>query len=136
MAAVLLIVAVLLLYSIWILIVSASFWVVRVDNLSYLFQSLFDAGRWPIDVFDGVFRNVLRVIFTAVFPLALMTTYPAQALLGRLTLPARQPGLPGRPRLCRPGARGLAARDSLLHLGQLVADAAVSRGNSARSRSR
>jgi ABC-2 type transport system permease protein len=88
MAMVLLFVSVLLLYSLWILIVSASFWVVRVDNLSYLFQSLFDAGRWPIDVFNGVFKNVLRVIFTGIFPLALMTTYPAEALLGRLTLPS------------------------------------------------
>ena len=82
-ALVLLAVAILLLYSIWILIVSASFWVVRVDNLSYLFQSMFDAGRWPINVFTGI----LRVVFTAVFPLALMTTYPARALLGTLTLP-------------------------------------------------
>jgi ABC-2 type transport system permease protein len=55
---------------------------VRADNLSHLLGSIFDAGRWPI----GVFRGVLRVIFTAVFPLALMTTYPAMALLGNLTL--------------------------------------------------
>jgi ABC-2 type transport system permease protein len=81
LALALLAVAVLLLYSIWILVVSASFWVVRVDNLSYLFGSLFDAGRWPIDVF----RGILRIVFTYVFPLALMTTYPARALLGTLT---------------------------------------------------
>ncbi len=87
MAAILLVVAVLLLYSIWILVVSASFWVVRVDNLSYLFQSLFDAGRWPIDVFRDVFRGVLRFVFTVIFPLALLTTYPAKALLGKLTVP-------------------------------------------------
>ncbi len=80
-AAVLLVVAVLLLYAIWILVVSASFRVVRVDNLSYLFGSIFDAGRWPIHVF----RGTLRFIFTVIFPLALMTTYPAQALLGRLS---------------------------------------------------
>jgi ABC-2 type transport system permease protein len=80
-AAALLVMAVLLLYSIWILVVSASFWVVRVDNLSYLFGSLFDAGRWPVTVF----RGTLRIVFTYVFPLALMTTYPAEALLGRLT---------------------------------------------------
>jgi ABC-2 type transport system permease protein len=79
-AGALLVMAVLLLYSIWILVVSASFWVVRVDNLSYLFGSLFDAGRWPVTVF----RGALLVVFTYVFPLALMTTYPAQALLGRL----------------------------------------------------
>src|SRR5262245_11327484 len=81
-AAILLVVAVLLLYSIWILVVSASFWVVRVDNLSYLFGSLFDAGRWPVTVF----QRPLRLIFTFVFPLALMTTYPSRALLGKLDL--------------------------------------------------
>ncbi len=83
--SVLFLVAVVLLYSIWILIVAVSLRVVKVDNLSYLFISIFDAGRWPIQVFKGV----LRVVFTAVFPLALMTTYPAQALLGTLgALPA------------------------------------------------
>ena|SRR5436190_16266930 len=87
-ALVLLLVAVLLLYSLWILVVSASFWVVRVDNLSYLFGSLFDVGRWPINVFKGA----LRVIFTVVFPLALMTTFPAQALLGK-DLPLWKAGL-------------------------------------------
>jgi ABC-2 type transport system permease protein len=83
-ALMLLVVAVLLLYSIWILVVSAAFWVVRMDNLSYLFGSIFDAARWPIDAFKS---RVLRTIFTYVFPLALMTTFPAEALLGRL-----QPG--------------------------------------------
>jgi ABC-2 type transport system permease protein len=73
--------AIMVLYSFWILVVSAAFWVVKVDNLSYLFQSLFDAGRWPITVFKGA----LYYIFTFVFPLALMTTYPALALLGKLT---------------------------------------------------
>jgi ABC-2 type transport system permease protein len=72
--------AIVVLYSIWILVVSASFWVIKVDNLSYLFGSLFDAARWPI----SVFRGALRVVFTFVFPIALLTTYPALALLGRL----------------------------------------------------
>jgi ABC-2 type transport system permease protein len=79
-----LVLATMTLYSIWILVVSAAFFVVKVDNLSYLFGSLFDAGRWPIDVFRGVFHGALRFAFTFVFPLALMTTYPAQALLGKL----------------------------------------------------
>ncbi len=74
--------AVVILYSFWILVVSASFWVVKVDNLSYLFGSLFDAARWPITVFQGA----LRIVFTFVFPIALLTTYPAMALLGRLDL--------------------------------------------------
>ena len=68
------------LYSLWILVVSAAFFVVKVDNLSFLFSSIFDAARWPITVFRGAWR----IVFTFVVPLALMTTYPALALLGRL----------------------------------------------------
>lgn len=73
--------AVLVLYSIWILVVSAAFWVVRLDNLAYFFDALFDFARWPASVFRGVWRFV----FTYVVPLALMTTYPAEALLGTLS---------------------------------------------------
>ncbi len=79
-AAVLLGTSVLLLYSLWILTVAAAFYVVKVDNLTYFFTSIFDAARWPAPVF----RGVLSFIFTFVIPLAVMTTFPAQAMLGRL----------------------------------------------------
>jgi ABC-2 type transport system permease protein len=69
-----------LLYALAILVISAAFYVVRLDNLIYLFNSIFDAARWPASVFRGFWR----VLFTFVVPLALMTTYPALALLGRL----------------------------------------------------
>ena len=39
-------------------------------------------ARWP----SSVFRGALAVIFTFVLPLALMTTYPSLALLGKLNL--------------------------------------------------
>ena len=81
LSAVLLCAAVLVLYSIAILVVSIAFVAVRVDNLLYLFQSVFDVARWP----SSVFRGVLSVLFTFVLPLALMTTYPSLALLGKLT---------------------------------------------------
>ena len=74
--------ATLLLYSIWILVISLAFYVVKVDNLSYLFSSIYDAARWPA----SVFRGVIAFVFTFVIPLAVMTTYPAEALLGRLDL--------------------------------------------------
>jgi ABC-2 type transport system permease protein len=79
-ALALLAVAAITLYSLWILVISAAFYVVRVDNLSYLFSSIFDAARWPVSVFRGAWR----LLFTFVVPLALMTTYPALALLGNL----------------------------------------------------
>ncbi len=72
----------LLLYSLWILTVSAAFYVVKVDNLTYFFSSIFDAARWP----SSVFKGALRLIFTVVVPLALMTTFPALAMLGRLSV--------------------------------------------------
>lgn len=72
--------ATLVLYSLWILIISAAFFVVKVDNITYLFGSIFDAARWPISVFSGA----IRMFFTFIIPLAVMTTYPAEAMLGRL----------------------------------------------------
>lgn len=79
---VLLVVASVLLYSLWILTVSAAFYVVKIDNLTYLFSSVFDAARWP----SSVFRGVLAFVFTFIIPLAVMTTFPSEALLGRLPL--------------------------------------------------
>ena len=82
LCAVQLVCAIAILYSIWIMVVSLAFIFVKVDNLSFLFGSIFDAARWPASVFHGVFAW----LFTFVMPLALMTTYPALALMGRLSL--------------------------------------------------
>ena len=70
-------------YALWILCAAASFWVVRLDNLMYLLSAIFDTARWPIAVFPGAWR----IVFTYVIPVAIMTTYPARALLGRLDAP-------------------------------------------------
>jgi ABC-2 type transport system permease protein len=73
--------SVAILYALWMLAVSLAFYVVRVDNLTVLFGAVFDAARWPSSVFRGFFH----VLFTFVVPLAVMTTFPADALLGRAT---------------------------------------------------
>ena len=70
----------LAMYSLWILCAAASFWVVRLDNLTYLLGAIFDTARWPVQVFRGLWR----VVFTFVIPVAVMTTYPAMALLGEI----------------------------------------------------
>ena len=57
-----------------------AFYVVKVDNLTYFFTSIFDAARWP----SSVFRGFWGILFTFVIPLALMTSWPAEAMLGRL----------------------------------------------------
>lgn len=71
--------ALAILYAIWILVVSLAFRVVKIDNMNYLIVSLFEAARWPA----SVFRGALAIVFTFVIPLALLTTYPALALLGK-----------------------------------------------------
>jgi ABC-2 type transport system permease protein len=71
-----------LLYSLWMLSVSVAFYVVKLDNLTFLFGAIFDAARWP----STIFRGALRIVFTFVVPLAMMTTYPAEALLGRASV--------------------------------------------------
>jgi ABC-2 type transport system permease protein len=83
LAVVSLVSAVAILYSLWIVTVSAAFYVVRIDNLSYFFNAIFDAARWPV----SIFRGITRFMFTFVVPLGIMTTYPAQALLGTLRVP-------------------------------------------------
>ena len=76
-----LLVAVLAIYSLSILVIAVSFFVIRIDNLTYLLTSIFDAARWPVTVFSVVRRAGFS---TFVIPLALMTTFPAMALLGTL----------------------------------------------------
>jgi ABC-2 type transport system permease protein len=79
-AVILLIGAVVILYSLWILVVSLAFFVVKVGNLSNLFTSVYDFARWP----STMFRGALGFVFTFVIPLGVMTTFPALAMLDRL----------------------------------------------------
>ncbi len=71
---------VIAMYSLWVVFAALSFWVVRLDNLVYLLSSLYDTARWPVHVFRGTWKFV----FTFIIPVAVMTTFPAMALLGRL----------------------------------------------------
>jgi len=81
LSAIMMVAAVLVLYGLWMMVISASFWVVRLDNLTFMFSAVFDAARWPVHVFRGTWR----FIFTFILPLAVMTTYPAMAILGKLS---------------------------------------------------
>ncbi len=72
--------SVTVLYSLWIFAVCAAFYVVKIDNVAFLFGAVFDAARWP----SSVFRGVVSFLLTFIVPLALMTTVPARALLGSI----------------------------------------------------
>jgi len=67
-------------YSIWLVMATLSFWFVKIDNLSELFYALFDTARFPVTTYPGL----VRLLLTFVLPIAFMTTFPAQAVLGLL----------------------------------------------------
>ena len=75
-------VALLIVYSIWLAIGATSFWFVRIDNMTEIFTALFDTARFPISTFSGI----VRALLTFVLPVAFITTFPAQAVLGQLNL--------------------------------------------------
>ncbi|MGH2351573.1 MAG: ABC transporter permease [Chloroflexota bacterium] len=70
-----------MVYSFYIILATTSFWFVRVENVLVIFQSMYQAGRWPV----GIYPWWLRSVLTFVVPVAFATTVPAEALSGRLT---------------------------------------------------
>ncbi len=78
--AVMVLMSMVIVYSIWMVMATFSFWFVKVGNMTELFNSVYDTGRFPVSTFQGV----LRVMLTLVIPIAFITTFPAQAILGRL----------------------------------------------------
>jgi ABC-2 type transport system permease protein len=71
-----------IVYAFWLLLASLSFWFVRVENILVIFQSVYEAGRWPVSLYPGWLRYGL----TFLIPVAFATTVPAEALTGRLTV--------------------------------------------------
>lgn len=70
-----------IIYSFWLILATLSFWFVRVENILLIFQSMYEAGRWPISLYPGW----LRFALTFIVPVAFATTVPAAALTRHLT---------------------------------------------------
>lgn len=80
---VLLLAGAVIVYAFWLMLATLSFWFVRVENILVIFQSVYEAGRWPVSIYPGWMRFGL----TFVVPVAFAVTVPAEALTGQLTLP-------------------------------------------------
>jgi ABC-2 type transport system permease protein len=70
----------IIVYSFWLILATTSFWFTRIDNIEMIFWNIFEAGRYPIDVYPPYIRQFL----TFGVPLAFITTIPARALSGGL----------------------------------------------------
>ena len=71
-------------FALWSIIYTASFWFVRVSNLEVMFRTLVDVGRFPVSALPPW----LRLVLTAVLPVAFITNVPAAAVAGRLSASA------------------------------------------------
>ena len=69
-----------IIYSLWIVLISLTFWFTKFDNNVTIMQALMDAGRYPAQVYPFW----LRALITFVIPIAVATTVPLQALRGEL----------------------------------------------------
>lgn len=69
-----------IVYSFYLILAVCAFWFVRVENILVIFNSMYQAGRWPVTIYPGW----LRWILTFLVPVAFATTVPTSALTGRI----------------------------------------------------
>jgi ABC-2 type transport system permease protein len=70
----------MLVYALLLVLVTLSFWFVRVENLLTVFWAFTDAGRFPVDIYPGW----LRFTLSTVVPIGIAVTAPAQTISGKL----------------------------------------------------
>ena len=82
MFAVTLVAGFIIVMAFWLILGITSFWFVRVDNIFVVFESLFQAAKWPVTIYP----DSVRVLLTFVIPVAWAVTMPAATLSGHLQL--------------------------------------------------
>ena len=69
----------MIIYSFWLALATSAFWFTRISNIEMVFWNVFEAGRYPVEIYPRWIRWGL----TYVFPLAFLTTFPAGSLVGK-----------------------------------------------------
>ena len=77
-----LILGAVMIYCFWLVLTTAAFWIVRMDEIHELFDGIYQSGRWPVTIYPGW----LRISLTYLVPIAFAVTVPAEALTSRLTI--------------------------------------------------
>jgi viologen exporter family transport system permease protein len=69
-----------ILYSVWLALVTTTFWFVKIMNIEEIVWQALEAGRYPIDIYP----RWLRFGLSYVIPVGFVITVPARSLLGQL----------------------------------------------------
>jgi len=72
--------ALVIVYSIWLILATLAFWTVQSNNFTDIFRAVYEAARYPVSVFPAW----LRIGLSFIVPLAFMTTFPVSMALGEL----------------------------------------------------
>lgn len=70
-----------MIYSLLMMLGTTAFWFVQSHQIMEFFDSIWQAGRWPV----GVYPGWLRVSLTLVVPIGFSITAPAEAVTSRLS---------------------------------------------------
>jgi ABC-2 type transport system permease protein len=70
-----------IVYSFYVVLATCAFWFIKIENILVIFQSLYQAGLWPV----GIYPQTLQIILTFLVPVAFAVTVPAEAMVGRLS---------------------------------------------------
>lgn len=68
------------IYCFWLMLATAAFWLVRINEVQELFLGVYRAGQYPV----GIYPGWLRYGLTFIVPLAFAITVPSEAVTGRL----------------------------------------------------
>lgn len=71
-----------IVYSFWLALATITFWFIKIDNILVIFETMYEAGRWPVRIYPAW----LEIVLTFLVPVAFAITVPAEAITGRLTL--------------------------------------------------
>ncbi len=77
--ALMLVVGMVILYSLWFMLGTLSVWFVKIYNVTYVLKAVVEGGRFPLTAYPVLYRFLM----TFVVPVAFLTTVPAETFLGR-----------------------------------------------------
>jgi ABC-2 type transport system permease protein len=66
-------------YAIWFACVVIAIWAVKLEGIAVIFDPMMQMARFPVEIYP----QRLMTLLTFGLPIAFLTTYPTQALLGR-----------------------------------------------------
>ncbi len=69
-----------ILYSVWLALVTTSFWFIKIMNIEEIVWQALEAGRYPIDIYP----RWLRFGLSYIIPVGFVVTVPSRSLLGAL----------------------------------------------------